>query len=397
MVDLSDDLDLLSALGVDTQPKKQAGLTVREERIIAGFEEIQRFVEQQGRVPQQGEDQDIFERLYAVRLAQIRQQEDCRALVMEQDYQGLLDSTGQQANVNTDDLDDDALLAELGIAEPQQTDITILKHVKPRAQTRRVDEVAERTICTEFDNFQPLFEKAERELQDGLRKTLTFGKDASIERGNFFILGGQMTYVAEVGDPIKAPNGDNDARLRVIYANSTESNILLRSLQRALYKDDTGRRVTDSSMGPLFDSEIAADELNSGTIYVLRSLSDHPMIAQNRDVIHKIGVTGGDINARIARAKSDPTFLMADVELVQSYTLVDIHRVKLENLLHRFFEGVRLDISIPDRFGKMVVPREWFLVPAFVIAEVIRHIEEGTLANYKYDAENACLQPINIA
>lgn len=394
MADLSDDLDLLNALGVDTEPKKKAKLSAREERIIAGFEEIQRFVEQYGHTPQSHEDNAIFERLYAVRLAQIRQQDDCCELLVELDYQDLLGTVDPSVEADIDTLDDDALLAELGVAQPKQSDITVLEHVKPRAQTRVVEEVAEHTACADFDDFQPLFEKAERELQDGQRKALPFKKDASIEQGNFFILGGQMTYVAQVGDPIKAPNGGKDARLRVIYANGTESNILLRSLQRALYKDDTGRRITDSSMGPLFDGEIDDGELSSGTIYVLRSLSDHPMIAQNRDIIHKVGVTGGDINTRIAKAKSDPTFLMADVELVQSYKLVDINRVKLENLLHRFFEGVRLDISIPDRFGKAVVPREWFLVPAFVINEVVEKIEQGNLANYKYDPESACLVPV---
>lgn len=391
MADLSNDLDLLDALGVDTQPKKKAKLTAREERIIAGFEDIQRFVEQQGHAPRQEEDKAIFERLYAVRLKQIHQQADCRELVAELDYQGLLDEVTQQAGKGVESLSDDDLLAELGVAEPEQIDITVLEHVRPRAETRVVDEVAERAACADFDDFQPLFEKAERELKEGIRKTLRFGRDASIEQGNFFILGGQMTYVAGVGDTIKAPNGEKDARLRVIYANGTESNLLLRSLQRALYKDEAGRRMTDSSMGPLFDSDPGDDDLSSGTIYVLRSLSDHPMIAQNRDIIHKVGVTGGDVKARIANAKSDPTFLMADVELVQSYKLVGINRVKLENLLHRFFEGVRLDISIPDRFGKTVVPREWFLVPVFVINEVVEKIKQGDLANYKYDPESACL------
>ena len=44
----------------------------------------------------------------------------------------------------------------------------------------------------------------------------------------------------------------SDARLRVIYSNGTESDLLLRSLQRALYKDEAGRRITDPSAGPLF-------------------------------------------------------------------------------------------------------------------------------------------------
>jgi hypothetical protein len=390
--DLSADLDLLSQLGVDTQPKQKAKLSAREERIIAGFEEIQRFVEEHGHRPQSGEDKAIFERLYAVRLEQIRQQQDCHELLAELDYQGLLSAAGT-VTVDLDALDDDALLAELGVAEPEQDDITVLKHVKPRAATRVVEEVADRTPCEDFADFQPLFEKVERELREGERKTLLFARDASIEQGNYFILSGQMTYVAEVGDIIKAPNGKDDARLRVIYANGTESNLLLRSLQRALYKDETGRRITDTGFGPLFDDEHEDNELSDGVIYVLRSLSDHPKIAANREVVHKIGVTGGDIKKRIASARFDPTFLMAEVELVASYQLSHINRVKLENLIHRFFAGVKLDIEVKDRFGHPVAPKEWFLVPLFIIDEVVDKIRDSSIADYVYDAEAAQVMP----
>jgi hypothetical protein len=66
-------------------------------------------------------------------------------------------------------------------------------------------------------------------------------------------------------------------------------------------------------------------------------LSDHPDIVAHRDVIHKIGVTAGDVESRIANARLDVTFLLADVEVVATYTLISINRSRLENLLHRFF------------------------------------------------------------
>ena len=58
---------LLEELGIEVETHKQASRTAREERVIAGFEEIQRFVEEHGHAPQHGEGRDIFERLYAVR------------------------------------------------------------------------------------------------------------------------------------------------------------------------------------------------------------------------------------------------------------------------------------------------------------------------------------------
>ena len=124
---------------------------------------------------------------------------------------------------------------------------------------------------------------------------------------------------------------------------------------------------------------------------MLRSKSDHPVVAANRDVLHKIGVTGGDVARRIANARLDPTFLMADVEIVATYELYNINRTKLENLIHRIFGPARLDIEIKDRFGQPIVPREWFLVPLFVVDEAIERIREGTITDCIYDPKTARL------
>ena len=180
--------------------------------------------------------------------------------------------------------------------------------------------------------------------------------------------------------------------LRVIYSNSTESDILLRSFQRALYKDEAGRRITDPVAGPLFASIADASDSQSGTVYVLRSKSDLPLIVSNRDVIHKIGVTGSKIETRIAHAKLDATFLMADVEVIATYELFNINRSKLENLIHRFFGAARFEIEIKDRFGNPIKPREWFLVPLQAINEAIERIQDGTIAAYQYDPKEAKLK-----
>ncbi|EAQ29768.1 YeeC-like protein [Erythrobacter sp. NAP1] len=391
-----EDDDLLEELGVEVEAKKVATRTPLEERIIAGFEEIQRFVEEHGKRPQHGEDNDIFERLYAVRLERIRDQEECRSLVEPMDHQGLLDTTNVEQPVEVDELDDDALLAELGV-EAETADITELRHVRSSAEKRAAEEIANRDKCEDFEKFQPLFEKVQREIKDGIRQTRPFVKDAGflkadIKQGELFILGGQTVYVAEVGETIKAPNGETDARLRVIYSNGTESNLLLRSLQRALYKDEAGRRITEPVAGPLFTDNEDDDDQASGTIYVLRSKSDHPTVAAHREVLHKIGVTSGKVERRIANAKIDPTFLMADVEIVATYELFNINRTKLESVIHRVFGAAKLDIEIKDRFGKPVVPKEWFLVPRFVIDEAVARIKDGTITEFVYDPTSASLK-----
>jgi len=387
---------LLEQLGVEVESKTAARHTPREERIIAGFEDIQRFVEEHSHAPRHGEDHDIFERLYAVRLDRLRALDECRSLLVPLDHQGILDGGAPDEHLADADIDDEKLLAELGV-DARAPDITQLRHVRSSAQKRAAEEIANRAKCSDFEKFKPLFEMVKRELDTGVRTTRKFVKDAGmskadIEKGQFFILGGQTAYVAGVGEPVKAPNGEFDARLRVIYSNGTESNLLLRSLQRALYKDETGRRITEPTAGPLFSGASGEEDLASGTIYVLRSKSDNPVVAQNRDVLHKIGVTGGSVKRRIANASKDPTFLMADVEIVAAYELFNINRGKLEKLIHRFFDAARLDIEIKDRFGHPVVPREWFLVPLFVIDEVVEKIKDGTISDYAYDPQGACLK-----
>jgi hypothetical protein len=392
VTDIADD-ELLEALGVEVPPTSGAGRTPMEERLISGFEDIVRFHAANGRAPLHGEDRDIFERLYAVRLDRLRVLPEARALLAPLDIPGLLSGASLPAPPTLGgELDDATLLASLGVdTPPREDDITVLHHVRSTTDKRAMDEIAARAPCPDFQKFQPLFERAERELKAGARKTLRFGRDASISTGNFFILGGQLTYVAEMDTQYRTPNGEMNARLRVIYSNGTESNLLLRSLQRALYKDDTGRRLTDLDIGPLFGDELESDDIVSGTIYVLRSCSNHPYVAQHRDLIHKIGVTGGAVESRIANAVHDATYLLAEVEVVMTYKLANINRTKLENIFHRIFAPAQLELTIDDRFGRPVRPREWFLVPLHVINEAVERIRDGTITNVIYDPKTAML------
>ncbi|NTF47043.1 GIY-YIG nuclease family protein [Rhizobium rhizogenes] len=394
MIDL--DLDeLRSELDGFAQPEKRGGRSPREERIIAGFEEIQRFVEKNGRAPRHSEDGDIFERLYAVRLDRLRAREECRSLLTPLDHQALLTGAPITSFAPADTMDEDELLAELEGAAGS-SDITKLRHVRTSAEKREAEEIASREKCLDFERFKPVFRQVQSDLESGLRTTRPFVKDAGflkadIQAGQFFILGGQTAYVAEVGEPIKAPNGETDARLRVIYSNGTESDLLLRSLQRALYKDEAGRRITEPNAGPLFDDQTGDGDQASGTIYVLRSKSDHPLVAANREILHKIGVTGGSVGRRIANARLDPTYLMADVEIVATYELYNVNRAKLETLIHKVFGAARLDVEIKDRFGQPIVPKEWFLVPLFAVDEAVVRIKDGTITGHVYDPQTACL------
>lgn len=382
---------LLAELGVEIETRKDAARTPREERIIAGFEEIQRFVAAHGRAPQHGEARDIFERLYAVRLDRLRAQEDCRALLEPFDHEGLLAGAKPALADATDDISDDELLAQLGVDFAAPDGITDLRHVRSAADKRAADEIANRDHCQDFGRFKPLFAQVQTDIENGIRQTRPFELKAEIQPGSWFIVGGQKAYVANAGETFTNAQGKSDARLRVIFDNGTESNLLMRSLQRALNKDEAGRRITDPVAGPLFSGSQAEDDQASGTIYVLRSKSDNPIVVANRDLVHKIGVTNMDVAQRIAGARLQPTYLLADVEVVATYKLYNLGRAKLENLIHRIFEPAKLDIEIKDRFGNPVTPREWFLVPLFVIDDAVEKIKDGTITGYVYDPNSARL------
>ncbi len=398
MAEMDDD-ELLDALGVEVAPLKASSRTPREERIIAGFEDILRFHQAHGRAPLHGDGRDIFERLYAVRLDQLRKLPEAQALLAPLDGPGLM-SSAASVTTDVDALDEDALLAELGIGadagdgSAERNDITVLRHVRSSADKRATEEIAARTPCADFDRFKPLFEDAGAGLKAGTWMTKPFVKNASIALGDFFITGGQIAYVAEMFEGTKTSDGRDNPRLRVIFDNHTESNLLLRSLSRSLYPDGNtpvGRRLIRKDDGPLFGSAAEPDDIETGTIYVLRSLSSHPYVAAHRELIHKIGVTGGKVETRIAGAEKDATYLLADVEVVATYKLHNVNRIRLENIFHRLFGAAQLDLTIEDRFGHPVKPREWFLVPLHVIDEAVQRIRDGSITNVVYAPDTARL------
>lgn len=384
-----EDLVLLAEFGDDVAPDQVGQLSAKEERIIAGFEEIERFVAEHDRLPQHGSDRNIFERLYAVRLDRLRESPECREVLKSLDKQGLLDADAQDPNINQSpdiaDISDAELLAAFVVESAPAQDITQLTHVRSRQEIKAAEDIAQRNACQDFEQFKSIFDQVQQQLKSGDRQTIKYQDNATINLNDLFILDGQKVIVAEMGESFISDYGLPNCRLRVVYDNGTESDLLLRSLQRALNKDKTSRRITTPDLGPLFLSSEAADDFPTGYIYVLRSQSDHPFIVENRSVIHKIGVTSGDVKKRIANAKKDPTYLLADVEIVVTFKLANINPKKLETLLHKFFDNARLDLALPDRFGISVQPREWFLVPLEIIEAVVEKIKEGTLDQFQYD------------
>jgi len=374
-----DDLGLL-----DVKPSSFIK-TSSDSIVEKGFEEINQFIDRHGYLPgDSNKKQTVTEHILQIRLQTYRDKKEIIEQLQHLDRHNLLVGQALATPQSLDeilDLDDELL------SDPNE-EIFTFKHVTPGAA--RPQDVANRTRCQDFDQFKSIFDKVAAQITSGERKTMRFANEQDIEAGGLFILKGVMVYVAEVNDP-HVRNGKKNARLRIIFENGTEGRHLLRSLARELYKDPHGRRISEPSAGRLFGDAPLAKQVQTGYIYIVRSLSSLPEITRLDGNLFKIGFTSGEFEDRIRNAKDDPTFLMAPVYPVRTYKTINMNANKFENLMHRFFGEARLNIVIQDRFGKPIHPREWFLLPLDLIEEAIDKFLDGSIVQYCYDHQKSKL------
>ncbi|WP_391486648.1 GIY-YIG nuclease family protein [Alteromonas macleodii] len=347
------------------------------------FEELKSFIEANGREPDI-EATNIHEAKLAARLSKLRSTPEALEALAPFDTEGLL-GTKSSGEKKTELTIDDVLSSDL-LADDD--DIFNLKHVTvgTKSQTASAD-MATRKKCMDFDSFKPLFVKIQKELDDGTLETSGIKGIAEIQKGQAFILSGLIAYVAEMGEKHERRKGHHNARMRVVYSNGMESNLLLRSFGAALYKDKSARSIVPKDSGPLFVEE-DSPLYKTGILYVLRSKSEEPSIAKHREYLHKIGVTTSDVKKRVANASKDATYLLADVEIVAELTLYNMNLQATEKLLHAFFREAQAGIQIPDRFGNMVRPKEWFFLPLSVIKEVVNILQNDDIRKYKYNSND---------
>lgn len=364
-----DDLGLLK-----TKPKVSA--TTADDRLIAAFQEINEFVKKHNRLPD-ANPKDVMEfRLYS-RLKGFN--EDPQKIVALTPYDEFSILKPSKPLGSVDDIfgDDD-----MGLLADEAESIFNLKHV-PKV-IDKPDYVAQRKPCPDFEQFEPLFKQCQADLASDKRTLSTFSGEQQIFKGQFFVLKGILLYIADEGELEKTGRRTN-ARLRCIFENGTESNMLLRSLAAELYKD--GRRVSAHEEHLLDGLQgITEEDQATGYIYVLRSLSKNPDIASIQN-LYKIGFSKQPIEERIKHAEQEPTFLMASVKLIESFQCYNLNPQKLELLLHTFFGEACLNIDIYDADGKRYVPREWFVAPLEVIEQAIQLLINGEIVHYKYDTQ----------
>lgn len=367
------------------------------------FEDINTFIDEYGHVPGIKGDVDFAERQLGANLKSLANNSAFHDQLRPLDRHSLLPSTDRQEVEANPPQTLDQILEML--PEDLGPDITQLHHVRGTAANKRKPEnISRRKVCDEFYKFEPLFEQVSRDLKEGVRKVIPYRREQEIREGQFFILKGVLVYIANVGDVFEKA-GKKNARMRVIFGNGTEGSNLRRALSAELYKDKKSRRITspqhkvgkpDTENAPVVASDakvMASPEgasysgppAETGTIYVLRSLSKDPVIQQYGDRLIKIGVTTGTVKGRIANAAKSATYLMAPVAVVAEFTLENIHPKKLERLLHIFFSDAQAQITIKDRMGNDVTAREWFFLDVSMVKVALDHFEAGTLETVRFD------------
>lgn len=366
-----DDMGLLNV-----KPKRNAiGV---DERLLASFQQVNDFYRQHGKEPESNPSNilefQLFNRLKGLRASK----EKCEALQGVDEFKLLTYVAPPKPVTSVAEIFKDD---SFGLLDDEAASIFELKHV-PLVK-EMPDTIAQRKRCPDFEKFEPLFKQCHADLAAGIREARGFTGEQQIQPGHFFILHGITAYVAEVGEK-ELKNGKVNARLRCIFENGTESNMLLRSLATELYKDETGRRILDPSEKALEAlAQIQAGDKKSGYLYVLQSLSTVPEIADTKNLF-KIGYSTVPVPQRIKNAADEPTYLMAPVKVISVFECYNLNPQKFELLLHAFFGKACLNVDIYDKQGKRFSPREWFIAPLHIIEAAANMLINGDIINYRY-------------
>lgn len=358
-------------------PEKPRKITSTD-RLERSFMEIVEFVREHGREAS-ATTREIAERKLGARLEGIRINPEKVELLRDLDELGLLEELEAPASLE-DLLDDDS--TNLLNDESGLLNISALPARRPPSE---VDSVAKRKKCEDFDKFEHLFKAKHAELAEGAAQIAPFRGLRTVTEGRFFVLNGVMLFVAEVGETREMVVGgkpEQKQRLRVIFENGTESSMYRQSLSIRLFEQQ-GQAIVQTGLSD--EQVLDGDEVASGYIYVLRSLSEDPQIAGLKD-LHKIGFSRGSVEKRIVGAEKSPTYLMAPVEIVASYQTFNLNVPKFETMLHHLFADVRLDITQIDSSGRAYDPDEWFIVPLGVIDQAVDLIISGEITSFVYDA-----------
>lgn len=360
-----------------------------DERLVASFNEINDFYEKNNREPEQGGG--IQEHQLYARLKSLRENPAKIELLKPHDKFGLLNFEIKIIQSFDDIFNDD----ELGLLADDSEGLFDFKHIKRIEERASSDFVARRKPCKDFSKYEQQFKDVQRDLKNGKRRLVTF-KEENLRAGDFYVHNGILLYLESVDEKKEVQEYKSgsrerkDGRTRVLFENGTESNMLFRSLYKALLAN--GKAVSENvddvneSFLETFSNITEHDE-EAGYIYILKSKSDKQEIREIQN-LYKIGFSTTNVEERVKNAIQEPTYLMADVRIVMTYKCYNMNPQKFEQLIHNFFGNSCLNIDVFDKEGNRHTPREWFIAPVGIIDQAIHLIISGDIVKYKYDSKN---------
>lgn len=385
-----DDIFNDDEFGLLDSAAKASNIKTADQRLIDSFEEINAFVDKNGREPNTS---SMSEYGLLARLKNIRENEQQKISLKPYDRHNLLGEVEIPKASIDDILNDD----ELGLLD-SDSDLSIFKykHISKEDEREKADFVAQRKPLTkeEFKPYEAMFQKVHQEIKEGKRKILPFNNiEKNLHVGDFYLIDGVMLYLKEARLQNVKLTGEKIMRIEgrtfTIFENGTYSNMLYRSLGKQIQKN--GKLITNTYEDINNELYVNAgmvkeEDVQTGWVYILKSKSTNPEISNIKN-LYKIGFSSTPIDERIKNAKNEATYLYADVIKVSSYACYNRNADKLEQLLHRFFAEVCLNVDIEIIQGKRITPREWFVVPYEEIERAIELILNEQIVNYKYDKE----------
>ena len=378
----SDFLNFLSEndpLGL-LKPKQSNKPKAKRSVLLNNFEEIVDFFEEHNREPKDSSS-DIKEFQLYHRLKAIRNNASMAKELKPYDMYGLLSGDSVSTITLEDYLNEDPLNLLGGDLDESIFD---LKNVR-KAERISPEYIARRKFCQDFELYKPMFDALHEELESGERKLAIYHPE-DLQPENFYVLGGIILFLKSVEGKVSTYNytsGEReryDGRTFCIFDNGTTSDMLFRSLDKALQKD--GYSISDRIEPTKVAEEISEIDQAQGYVYVLRS---HHAKLRDTPNVYKIGSTSNTVSERIKNALNEPTYLYAGVDIIETYRCYNMAARELEDKLHTFFDKVRLNINIPDERGVIISPREWFHVKINVISEAVSLILNNTINNFVYD------------
>lgn len=374
------------------KPQSISQKTDVNSKLIESINKVNEFIDKYGKEPQKngelGEEYDCYNILRGLRSNRTN-----ALIVKEYDKHNLINIVPIiETPKKFDDIFNDDIFDLLDSDTESIFEIRNVSTIDEKKERESINEHQYRKKCKDFYKFKPIFDKCHQEINSKKREIISF-REKTVQEGAFLVLGGIMIYLEYIGKLEKGSDGKMDGRTRIIFENGMESRMMLRSLIKRLYENGFSVTFTEDNLNDeLLNnmSGITKEDQESGYIYVLKSMSNDLRISEIRN-LYKIGFTENEVEIRIANAKNEPTYLMADVKIEAKYKCFNLNTQKFELIIQKLFGNSCLNVDIYDSKGIRYSPREWFIVPLKVINQAIELIISGDIIGYYYDNQEEVL------